>query len=392
MGRTRKQQIEELRLLVEQVEVKLQEYKKQGKLQEMESLYAEYMEAKSILQKAKERKREVVFLPYKASMWDSLESVWKATEEDPDCNAYVIPIPYYEKNPDGSFKEMQYEGELYPAYVPITHYETYDFEERKPDMIFIHNPYDEYNLVTSVHPFFYSKHLKQFTENLIYIPYFIRDEISIEDTEEVERMAHFCTVPAVFHADKVIVQSEEMKQIYIKVLMEQTNRKNQQYWEQKILGLGSPKIDKLRNTRVEDLQIPKEWEKLIIKSDGSRKKVVLYNTHLILVMLPYGKKYLLLLKETLDMFKRYTDIVLLWRPHPLTISTIKSMNPNLLEDYMKIVEEYKKQQWGIYDESSDLNRAITISDAYFGSIGSVWSLYKYTRKPMLIQDYDILWE
>ena len=29
-------------------------------------------------------KREIVFLPYKASMWDSLESVWKAADEDKD--------------------------------------------------------------------------------------------------------------------------------------------------------------------------------------------------------------------------------------------------------------------------------------------------------------------
>ena len=36
---------------------------------------------------------EVVFLPYKASMWDSLESVWMAADADEDCDAYVIPIP-----------------------------------------------------------------------------------------------------------------------------------------------------------------------------------------------------------------------------------------------------------------------------------------------------------
>ena len=35
---------------------------------------------------------EAVFLPYKASMWDSLESVWQAADADPDCDAYVIPI------------------------------------------------------------------------------------------------------------------------------------------------------------------------------------------------------------------------------------------------------------------------------------------------------------
>lgn len=100
---------------------------------------------------------EAVFLPYKASMWDSLESVWVAADEDESCDAYVIPIPYYDKNPDGSFKEMHYEAEEYPGYVPVTHYDEYDFQKHHPDMIFIHNPYDEYNHVTSVHPFLFTK-------------------------------------------------------------------------------------------------------------------------------------------------------------------------------------------------------------------------------------------
>ncbi len=39
---------------------------------------------------------EAVFLPYKVSMWDSLESVWMAADADENCDAYVIPIPYYE--------------------------------------------------------------------------------------------------------------------------------------------------------------------------------------------------------------------------------------------------------------------------------------------------------
>ena len=41
---------------------------------------------------------EAVFLPYKAAMWDSLESVWKEAEADPDCDAYVVPIPYYDRS------------------------------------------------------------------------------------------------------------------------------------------------------------------------------------------------------------------------------------------------------------------------------------------------------
>ena len=156
-------------------------------------------------------------------MWDSLESVWKAAEEDEDCDVYVIPIPYYDKNPDGSFREMHYEGEQYPDYVPVTWYEDYDFGEHQPDVIFIHNPYDECNYVTSVHPFFYSKNIKRFTEKLVYIPYFILEEPEPEDEEAVKNIAHFCTLPGVIYADRVVVQSEKMRQIYIKVMRASKN-------------------------------------------------------------------------------------------------------------------------------------------------------------------------
>lgn len=200
-------------------------------------------------------RKEIVFLPYKASMWDSLESVWKAADADPNCDAYVIPIPYYDKNPDGSFRKMYYEGDQYPDYIPVTKYDEFDFEVHRPDVIYIHNPYDALNLVTSVHPFFFSDNLKKFTEKLIYIPYFILDEMKPEEHTKIEAMKHFCTTPGVFHADKVVVQSEDMKQVYIKVLLDATKDHSEAakiYWGNKILGIGSPKIDKVLNARRED--------------------------------------------------------------------------------------------------------------------------------------------
>ena len=63
---------------------------------------------------------EVVFFPYNASMWDSLASIWKAASEDEDCDAYVVPIPYFEKKPDGSFGKMHYEGNLLQAGMNMT--------------------------------------------------------------------------------------------------------------------------------------------------------------------------------------------------------------------------------------------------------------------------------
>ena len=101
-----------------------------------------------------------VFLPYKVSMWDSMETVWKAADKDPDCDAYVVPIPYFDKDQDGNLAVEHYEGDQYPSDVPITDYRTFRLEDKKPDAVFIHNPYDQNNRLTSVHPDFYSSRLK----------------------------------------------------------------------------------------------------------------------------------------------------------------------------------------------------------------------------------------
>ncbi len=333
-------------------------------------------------------KREVVFLPYKASMWDSLESVWMAAEADKNCDAYVIPVPYYNKNPDGSFREMHYEGGQYPDYVPIVKYDNYDFALHKPDAIYIHNPYDQYNYVTSIHPFFFSENLKKFTQNLIYIPYFILDEnISGEERK------HFCTVPGVLNADKVIVQSDRIKQMYIKALIDIANthdKTTEKYLNDKILGLGSPKIDKVLNTKKEDLIIPKKWREIIEKPDGGSKKIIFYNTG-IAALLQHNEKMLYKIKCVFNIFREKKDeIVLLWRPHPLIKATVESMRPQLWQEYTQIVNQYKEEGWGIYDDSADLDRAIILSDAYYGDESSVIQLYEQIGKMVMIQNVNII--
>ena len=75
------------------------------------------------------------------------------------------------------------------------------------------------------------------------------------------------------YADKVIVQSEGMKKIYIqeymKAAQEQGAKVDREQLEEKFEGLGSPKFDKVQNTTKEDLEIPEEWMDVIRKPDGS---------------------------------------------------------------------------------------------------------------------------
>ena len=342
-------------------------------------------------------RKEAVFLPYKASMWDSLESVWRAADEDENCDAYVIPIPYYDKNSDGSFREMHYEADQYPKYVPITRYDEFDFEKHRPDMIYIHNAYDNWNLVTSVHPNFFSGNLKKYTEKLIYIPYFVLDEVAPDNEKVIENIKHFCFMPGIINADKVIVQSEDMKKIYIKEYLKaakthglQGRHQDQEYLEQKFLGLGSPKYYRVCSTKREDLDIPQEWLKVIEKADGSWKKIILYNTG-IASLLAYNEKWVDKIESVLKIFKEnQNEIALLWRPHPLIESTMKSMRPEVLRKFMAIKEDYITQGWGIYDETADVDRAVVLSDAYYGDGSSVVQLYRQTGKPVMIQNVEII--
>ena len=329
---------------------------------------------------------EVFFLPYKASMWDSMQSVYEAAVQDDKCNAYVMPIPYCEKNMDGTFTNMQYEGNLYPNDVPIVYWEDIDLEKWHPDAIFIHNPYDDTNLLTSVHPNYYTERLKECSPMVVYIPYFV---------SHIDVNQNFCLSNGVFYADKVILQSKDIRSIYLKHI-QQFLKSNKEYgefkdYENKILALGSPKFDNLiRFNDIEkwNLDLPDSWRNLICAGE-TRKKVILFNTHLSALFAQNAEKFIRKLINVLEVFKSRKDIVLLWRPHPFSMETASAMNPAVLNQYMDVVKQYQLDGWGIYDDTPDLHRAIALSDGYYGDFGSILALYLMTGKPLMIQNRNI---
>lgn len=355
----------------------------------------------NIMDELKPNKVEILFLPYKASMWDSLESIWLAAKDDPQCDAYVVAIPYCDRLPGGAFGQMHYEGGQYPDYVPIVDWRTYDIEERHPDVIFIHNPYDDGNYVTSIHPDFYSGRLKGFTDLLCYSPYFV----STTETGE-----HFVTTPAVLNADKIFLQSVSTKDQYISVFtdFEKKNNCKNRFGKakDKFVALGSPKFDVVINAEREDFTLPDEWVKQLEKPDGSRKKVILYNTSINALLNNTGQ-YLKKLRSVIELFHGRDDVILWWRPHPLLESTIVSMRPEFLDEYKRIIADYKSEgrgiyiehecnekenkPWGIYDDSTDVNRAVTYADYYYGDSGSaVEAVFFATGKPIMIQNINVL--
>lgn len=304
-------------------------------------------------------RQEVVFMPYKAAMWDSLESVWMAAEADSDCDAYVVPLPYYDKKEDRSFGDYHYEADLFPTEVPITHYDDYDLASRKPDVIYIHNPYDFANNITSIDPRFYSKELKKYTDCLVYIPYYSTAGGMAETQEKC---------PAYYHADYIVIQAEKYRKFFDPALP-----------DEKFLALGSPKFDRVIRICNNPPEPPQDW-----KAKMQGKKVYFFNTSLG-GMLTDTENFFKKMQYVFDTFRGREDACLLWRPHPLFESTIETARTDFLPIYKKLKQDFLEHELGIYDTTPDIANTIALCDAYIGDAGtSVTSLFGVAGKPIFI--------
>lgn len=323
-----------------------------------------------------------VFLPYKASMWDSLESVWKAACEDEDWISIVMPIPYFAKKTDGTLGEMYYEGNDFPKEVPITDWQQFSLEQEHPDIIFIHNPYDQHNLVTMIHPLFFSSKIREYTEKLVYIPYFVHQNDRVT--------GNFCLLPGTLYADVVVLQSERVREQYIRYFEagapQLVQKLGKKAIEEKFKAWGSPKYDAVNEGRSE---IPAEWQEFI---GGGNKKIIFLNTHLKGLMEENSELFFKKMEWIFRFFGKRRDIVLLWRPHPLMVETARSMNPQAVEPYLQLVQKYQQERIGIYDDSKDLHRAVKLADAYYGDTSSITELFRQQGKPVMIMNYEVLEE
>jgi len=321
-------------------------------------------------------KIEIVFISYKASMGDSLESIYRCAEADSDFNAVWLPVPYFDRNPDGSLGSMHYEGaESYCSDINSYDWQKYDLSKIRPDVIFFNNPYDELNNVTSVHPDFYSKNLCQYTDLLVYVPYFVGYGVA----------RHMCTTAGCVYAQKIIVQSEDVRDTYISEYSKTYGTKFGNP-KTKFIALGSPKYDTVINATKEAYPLPDEWKNRI-----GENKVILYNSSLA-AMLNDNGMYFDKLRDSFSFFSKQKDITLWWRPHPLAQATYSSMLPARAAEYDSIISEFMAKKTGIYDDTPLMHRALAWSDAYYGDGSSLYALYMVTGKPMLYQIMDYRYE
>lgn len=316
---------------------------------------------------ARKKKKRLVFLPYKVSMWDCMESVWQAAMEDTDnCEVYVAAIPYCDRNADMTAGEWFCEKELFPENVKVQDWQDFTYEKLKamqPDAIFIHNPYDDYNTATSVDPQFYSYKLKECTRRLVYIPYYA----TTGGMSEGQAFGKLYT-----YIDDIIIQAEALCPYFDDIVQD------------KLRPLGSPKFDKIIDLCKNPPVPPAEWQPLM-----NGKTVYFYNTSLS-GMLHDPPAFFRKMRYVFSQFMGREDACLIWRPHPLMLSTMKSSCPQYIDEYQSVKREFFEKRVGIYDDTPIMENTIAMCDCYIGDAGtSVTAIFGVVGKPMFILNNNI---
>lgn len=310
-------------------------------------------------------KLNVVFFPYKASMWDSLATVYEAAAKDKDCVVKVVPIPYYQLSQNKDV--LTYEGNKFPSSVPITNYNKYDLALEEPDVIFVHNIYDQYNTITRVDEEFFTSNLKKYTNMLVYVPYHISSYIP---PKKGDHCAAYC-LPSVHNVDKIILVGEFLKEAAIRDGLP----------AEKLLALGSPKLDAMVNALKGEIAYPSEWDG---KLNG--KTVYVLNTGcMYFAANPFVGTHRF--TEFLCIPKFLPNSVLIWRPHPLTEASILRYVPQLYEGYLNIKklikDEHHLYKNIILDETDDYLPALKVADVLISADGSLLRSYLLTEKKVL---------
>lgn len=308
---------------------------------------------------------EVAFFPYQASMWDSLESIYLAFSKESSCVCSVVPVPYSEYQRESNTWKECYNGQDLPLNIPVIDYKNYNVNEMKPDIAFIHNPYDEFNYVTRVHEDYYSHNLKKVVKTLVYVPYAVTPG-GIGDKNLAFSVNN--------HADYLVVQNDFMKDRF----------KTTRFYD-KVLPFGSPKFDRVINASEKGGIMPKNWE-----SKLSGKKIVMLNST-IGTLLKENENWFKKIKYTFEVFKNRDDVAIIWRPHPLLQATIKSMKPTFQKYYDELIQMFTENDIGVLDTTADITNTVALSDAYIGDGGSsVIYLFSAAGKPIFWFDYTQL--
>lgn len=307
--------------------------------------------------------KTVLFFPVLAKDWDTMQPYWQAAVKDASWNTCVVPLSYYYKDYDGSPKELLWEGEDFPSEVMLQDYRLFTpeyLEMLHPEVIIIQNPYDAWNPVVSIASMFYSENIRKYTDELIYVPPFMVEEYTIENQRAYANMKYYVAMPGVVYADRILVQSENMRRLYIRKLTEFAGEETKGLWEQKI--------------RISEITEPEERKVVSTDLTGKVKKKLLYGISLG-VYLEDVNMANRKIADNLRIFNTYREQVeVSVCLFPDEAAKWQGLIGNVLHLQLCSPKECRAQEF----------------DAYYGDTMPIVTEFSRAKKPVMIQNVEIV--
>ena len=325
-----------------------------------------YTEMKAEIQENCVRRRSVLFVCTGMQKWDAYESMCAQERQKVDTDVYIICVPTV-------FKDIYGHAE-FDRGMP---WQQVNLALLAPDTIYIQDPYDGENPCLTIPPMYYAANLRKYTKNLIYVPAYKVTEFGAEDTTDLYNMKHYVTAPALMYADKIYVQSENMRQRYLACLTGFSGEEYRAIWERKI---SAPEFIVQNETR-KDI-----YQKTILYCIGENELANL------------GKRALAHVESQLNIFADnhenlqvkigfYPPVLADWEVDLQRVKTLTEMLRTYAETnqtWCTLEEPQEKEDFASYRE-----RLAKSCDAYYGSPSPYVHAFTLREKPVMLASTEI---
>lgn len=181
------------------------------------------------------REKISLFVACQVKHWDKIEELYRSEQAKEGVHAYVLVVPYHHKNYVGEIIDTLYEIDEYPNDVELLDYTQVDWDSCLVDKLFFQMPWDKYDDALCVDEQYYCANLKNKTAMLIYVPYFRNAEYDDNNERAKLTTQNTCRLPAPIVADRIVLESERMKEIYVSQLVDFVGEQTRSVWLQKIV-------------------------------------------------------------------------------------------------------------------------------------------------------------
>lgn len=328
--------------------------------------------------------KEALFLPIGITEWYTMKNVYDSIIEDPGIDCIVMPLPLYSKDvygrPTMSTEEIisSTNYDKYPDDLPLSHWQEYNIALHCPEQVYIQNPYDNENPLLTVPPAFYAQNIVKYADELVYMPIGATAEFDKKDIPDHKCMKYYVVAPGVVYADKVLVQSENIKKQYVDALTDFAGESTKDYWNSKIHADQKVYSSAYKSTTY-------------AKLNDSSKKNILYCISLY-EFTEHQEDIVDIVRsrlETLSGAKDKIDAKLCFYPE-----NIETTDPALLKTITDarsaIMNEAQKRGIETIPLSKDVFKDIVTSfSAYYGSSSPLVQEFVSLGKPVMISNYNI---